>query len=85
MNHLNVIPDLRPVEELANVEIVAELVRAARVNEIKTVAHLRQVCQELFPDLPRAREDACLKMMARACHSEGEFQPDRRRPRGMRR
>jgi hypothetical protein len=52
---VNFVVDRRPSADLSSSEVVAVLVQAARVRNIKSVKALHVVYKELFPDMPTER------------------------------
>lgn len=67
---MQIVVDTRPVEALADVEIVAHLYRVVRHRTRCTAAELRQLTEELFPGLPAERLQRCAADLAQRLEAQ---------------
>ncbi len=59
-----VIADTRPIDQVSDVEIVMELFRAARNQQMTKGKQLVAECKRMFPDLSEERRQACFSKLA---------------------
>lgn len=61
---MNAVSKQAPIEEVSDIEVVADIFQVVRAREIKNVEGVKEVFQELFPGMTQDRQERCLGKLA---------------------